>query len=266
MICKDEGIVLKTARSGETSKLVTFLGREGGKFRLVAKGALKGQSPFRGTVEPGNYLEILYYFREGRARRYLRETHVRSSLDTHRDSLAKMALALAALELVDDVCYWESPEPRVVDLVHEYLRHPDPADPVLFFLAFEIGLLAVLGALPDFTACAVCGSGAEGGHYYPEQGASACRAHGAPSARRIALDAGATAVVSAIAGKALARSARLTAAPSARKRLGSLIHWTYTYHVENYRLPESLRLLPKDIERREVAGDESGEASGDEKE
>ncbi|MEJ2720147.1 MAG: recombination protein O N-terminal domain-containing protein [bacterium] len=63
MIKKDEGVILRSARSGETSKLVTFLGLESGKIRLIAKGALGGKSPFRGVLEPGNHLEIVYYFK-----------------------------------------------------------------------------------------------------------------------------------------------------------------------------------------------------------
>lgn len=265
MIRKDEGIVLKTSRSGETSRLVTFLGRESGKTRLLAKGALKDGSPFRGAVEPGNYLEVLYYFRERRTLYYLRETHVHSSLDAHRDSLARMALALAALELLDDVCYWESPEPRIVEAAREYLGHADAADPVLFFLAFELKLLDVLGALPDLSSCAACGAFPEGGRYDPEQGECLCARHARP-ARGIALDADVMEAASAVSGATLSESARRSAPRSARKGLGALIHWTYTYHVENYRLPESLKLLPKEPERREVAGDESGGPYGDEKE
>lgn len=246
MIRKDEGVVLKTAPSGETSKLVTFLGRESGKVRIVAKGALKGASPFRGAVEPGNHIEILYYFKENRTNYYMKEAHVHSTLDERRDSLARLALALAVLELVDDVCYWESPEPGIVDLVLEYLAHPEAEDPVLFFLVFEFKLLALLGALPDFSVCSVCGEGLEGGFYDPEQGESACPRHATASPRRVELDDEAAALLAALAGETLEAAARRTAPPHLRKRLGTLLHWTYTYHVENYRLPESLNLLPKE--------------------
>ncbi len=246
MIRKDDGVVLKTARSGETSKLVTFIGRESGKVRLLAKGALKENSPLRGAVEPGNHLEVLYYFRENRTLYYVKEAHVHSSLDTRRDSLARLSLALAVLELVDDVCYWESPEERIVDLVLEYLRHAEAEDPVLFFLAFEFKLLAVLGALPDFPVCSVCGESPADGFFHPEAGVSACPRHSESSSRRIELDRDSVAVLAALAVQPLAAAARQTVSSDLRKRLGSIFHWTYTYHVENYRLPESLNLLPKE--------------------
>jgi DNA repair protein RecO (recombination protein O) len=246
MIRKDEGIVLKTAPSGETSRLVTFLGRGSGKVRLVAKGALKPASPLRGAVEPGNHIEVLYYFKENRSRYYIKEANVLSTLDARRDSLSALALALAVLEIVDAVAFWESPEPRIVGLVCAYFARPDPEDPVLFFLAFEFGLLGVLGALPDFSACAACGESPAGGFFDPEQGSCACARHGSPSPRRIAIDEGAAELLAALGKETLAETARRRADPGARKRLGSILHWTYTHHVENYRLPESLNLLPKE--------------------
>ena len=246
MIRKDEGIVLRTARSGETSRLVTFLGRHSGKIRLLAKGALTERSALRGALEPGNHVEIVFYFREGRTLYYIREVHVHSALDAGRNSLARMGAALAVLELLDGVCYWESPEPAIVDLALEYLACPAAEDPVLLFLAFELQLLSVLGAVPDFSACSACGASLADGLFDPEQGECACPRHSAPAAQRIALDADLLALIGSLHGADLAAAAAGKIAPDLRKRLGSVLHWTYTFHVQNYRLPESLRLIPKE--------------------
>jgi len=246
MIQKDDGVVLKTARSGETSRIVTFLGKRSGKVRIIAKGALKPASPFRGALEPGNHAEVLYSYKEGRTLYFLREVHVHSSIDAGRGSLARTAASLAVLELADAVCFWESPEARVVDLVVEYLRCPPAEDPVLLFLAFETALLEALGALPDLSSCAVCGEPFERGFYHPEEGESACPLHTRPSAHRLELDADLAALERALAGSPLASAARASVPGGVRKRLGALLHWTYTFHVQNYRLPESLKLIQKD--------------------
>jgi DNA repair protein RecO (recombination protein O) len=258
MIQKDDGVVLKAARSGETSRIVTFLGRRSGKVRIIAKGALKPASPFRGALEPGNHAEVLYYFKEGRTLYFLREVHVHEGIGAGRDSLARMAASLAVLELTDAVCFWESPEARVVDLAVEYLRCPPPADPRLLFLAYEARLLDVLGALPDLGSCAVCGEPTERGVYIPERGESLCAAHAASSARAatdaraapgahaIALDPDLAALARALAGSRLDGAARAGVPGDLRKRLGALLHWTYTFHVQNYRLPESLKLIQKE--------------------
>jgi DNA repair protein RecO len=246
MIRKDEGVVLKTARSGETSKTATFLSHESGKIRLLAKGALGAKSPLRGVLEPGNYLEIVYYHREGRTLYYLREAHVRSTLDVGRDSLPRLSCALAALELADAVCHWESPDRAVAEELVEFIECPPAEDPVLLFLAFEFKLLSVLGALPDLAACAVCGGTLETGFFHPAEGVGACPVHSEISSRRIRLDAELIGLAETFAGVSLADLSRLTTAADTRKRLGAVLHWTYTFHVNNYRLPESLKLIPRD--------------------
>ena len=243
MIQKDDGVVLKTARSGETSRIITFLGRRSGKVRIIAKGALKPASPFRGALEPGNCAEVLYYHKEGRTLYFLREIEVHSSIDASRGTLAAVAASLAVLELTDAVCFWESPEERVVDLVVEYFGCPPAADPVLLFLAFETALLEALGALPDLSSCAACGERFERGYYHPEQGESACPLHTKPSAHRVELDADLAALARALAASPLENAARASVPKDLRKRLGALLHWTYTFHVQNYRLPESLKLI-----------------------
>ena len=110
MLRKDEGVVLSTTRRGESSKLVTFLGRDSGKTLLHAKGALGPKSPFRGSLEPGNYVEVLYYFKEGRTAFFLKEVSVHSGLNADGGALTRMAVTLAMLEILNQVCYWGHPE------------------------------------------------------------------------------------------------------------------------------------------------------------
>lgn len=246
MLQKDEGVVLKTARSGESSRLVTFLGRESGKMRLLAKGAMGPKSPFRGALETGGRIDVVYYHKEGRSLYFLKEVYVRSLLETGRESLGSMAAALAVLELLDRVCFWESAEPRVVDLLFEYLDSRDVSDPVFFFLAFEWRLLAVLGASPDFAGCAACGKKLDDGFYHAEEGLSVCPVHTHPAPRRIKLNDELLSLLASLDEGPLAGLAGTIVSPSSRKRLGAVIHWTYTFHVNNYRLPESLKLIPKE--------------------
>jgi DNA repair protein RecO (recombination protein O) len=246
MILKDEGVVLKTARSGETSKTITLLSREGGKIRLLAKGALGEKSALRGALEPGNHIEVVYYHREGRTRYFLKEAHVHSALEIKTDSLGQVSCALAVLELLDGLCHWESPDGRILDLLIDYLRSPPAADPLLLFLVFELRLLSVLGALPDISACAVCGAPLTDGFYHPAEGMGACLRHSETTTRRIRVDADLIRFFDTLTGGSLAAFSGLTPDGSLRKRLGTVLHWTYTFHVNNYRLPESLKLIPKD--------------------
>jgi DNA repair protein RecO (recombination protein O) len=294
MLQKDEGIILRTSRRGETSKDLVFLGRRSGKIRLIAKGALGPKSGFRGLLEPGNHLAVLYYFKEGRTLFYLKEAHVLFTGAAGRDSLDRLVIMLAALELLDGVCFTASPEPRLVDTAMAFLRCPAAADPLFMFLVFELRLLEVLGVLPDFFRCSSCDRGTGGGFFDPRTGECSCPEHASLYASGTAADpdevtdtsTAADVEPSAAAGpitsaggsrpddsirpvdpSRLAGREGLRISPGLldllracfsspfdslnvrevdeklRKDLGNIIHRTYTYHVQGYRLPGSLKLL-----------------------
>lgn len=245
MLFKDEGVVLKSGRSGDTSKLITFFGRRSGKIKLIGKGALGERSPFRGGLEVGNLIEAVYYYKEGRSLYFLKEVHVRSTLGDARRSLPHLASALGVLEVLDAVCYWGSPEERIVDLIGEYLACRVVEDPIHLYLVFEFKLLEILGVVPDFSSCALCGGEMASGFYVPAEGTSVCARHGTESARRIRLDAPVVEHIRGIGSRSLHESSGLAVDPKVRKRLGRILHWTYTFHIQGYTLPEALKLMPK---------------------
>ena len=265
MLLKDQGIILKTTRRGETSKVLVFLGRQSGKIRLIAKGALGPKSGFRGLLEPGNHVDILYYFKEGRTLFYLKEVHLRSAGAAGRDSLDSLAAMLAVLELLDGVCFAASPDSRVVDTALAFLDTSPAADPLFMFLVFELRLLAVLGVLPDFFTCSSCGRGTRNGYFDPKTGECSCAEHGAPYATGSTAAAGGPRPVdpyrpaagpdaerisphlldlmNACSSWPLESLRRQEVDEKLRKDLGKILHRTYTYHVQGYRLPGSLKLL-----------------------
>lgn len=246
MVCKDVGVILRSVRSGETSTLVTFLGRHSGKTRLIGKGALAPSSPFRGLLEVGNVIDVVFYYRDGRSLSFLKEVEVVSTLERLRESLPHLATALGILELAESVCYWESPEARAVDLIADYVACPPSKDPLHVYLAFEFKLLGILGQRPDFSVCASCGSDITDGYYHPPDGTSLCDRHSMDAPHRVRLDRKLLAYVASVADSALAQASVDSVDPVLRKRFGEILHWTYTFHIQGYSLPKALKLLPKD--------------------
>jgi DNA repair protein RecO (recombination protein O) len=242
MLEKDEGIVLRNSRSGETSLMVTFLGRSSGKIRLLAKGALGEKSPWRGMFEPGNHVEVVYYYKDGRTVYFVREASLGSAPGRRRDSLPHLATLLAAMELFEQVCYAESPDARIADIAVDYVRHQDCHDPLFLFLALEIKLLCALGATPDLSACARCGASLSGGIYSPRDGSSYCREHSG-DADALPLGEDTAALLEYCAGAPFAALADHDAGARRRKELGKLVHQTYTHHIHGYSLPKSLNLI-----------------------
>ncbi|MCU1374180.1 MAG: recO, partial [Actinomycetia bacterium] len=60
-IYREEGIVLRTMRLGESDKIVTIVTRGRGKVRAVAKGVRKTKSRFGGRLEPLTHVALQLY-------------------------------------------------------------------------------------------------------------------------------------------------------------------------------------------------------------
>lgn len=243
MLKKETGVVLKSWKSGGSSKLFVLLGAESGKIKLLAKGALKKGSPFGGSLEPGSIVEAVYYFKEGRDLYFLKEVSLLEPVSAAGATLQALAAKLAALELVDQICYPGDPDPQVWNLIAAYIRQSEAADPLVLFLAFEVKLLGALGAMPEFGVCALCGAPVADGRYDPANGVSYCSRERAGGGELIAVNEKMIELIDRAGRQAFSDLARVELSGRARKTFGLLLHWTYTYHVQGYRLPNSLKLL-----------------------
>ena len=244
MLLRDTGILLSIGRTGESSLAAVFLGRSGGKLRLLAKGAISAKHPSRGALEPGNEVEAIYYHREGQATSYLKEVSLLHTPAAGRDSLAHIAANLAALELLNQVCVpHASIDSEMVDTAASFLAAPPAVDPLFLFLAFQIKLLAALGVSPDTVDCVRCGERPSDGIYSPRDGVSFCAEHRTAVPEAVRLSPEIVAAAGQCAEQSFDALAREAPARGVRKELGRLVHWTYTYHVQGYRLPRSLSLI-----------------------
>ena len=61
---RDQGVVLRTIRLGESDRIVTLVTQGHGKVRAVAKGVRKTKSRFGARLEPISHVALLLY--EGR--------------------------------------------------------------------------------------------------------------------------------------------------------------------------------------------------------
>src|SRR3954464_605916 len=99
---RDDGVVLRTHRLGESDRIVAFITKGHGKVRAVAKGVRKTKSRFGGRLEPCSHVSLLFY--EGRGE--LDIVSQAESIDHFRpirEDLGRMGSALTLLEAVDQV-------------------------------------------------------------------------------------------------------------------------------------------------------------------
>ncbi|MCG8605482.1 DNA repair protein RecO [bacterium] len=155
---KTEAIVLKSLKQGETSKILTFYTRSRGKVKAIAKGARSSRSRFGGSLEPLNYITMVFYEKENRDLQSLSQADIVESFQRVRHDLEKTALAMACCELVDRAEVGIAPNPQLFKLLLQTLRDIDRTtnNPIDFFRACQVRLFDIMGIRPNFEECMNC--------------------------------------------------------------------------------------------------------------
>jgi DNA repair protein RecO (recombination protein O) len=143
------GIILRARPLSETSLIVHWLTEELGRVDVVAKGARRPKSPFRGQLD----LFYLAQFSFQRSRRselhLLREVKLLRSHPDLRRELSHLRQASYCANLIEQTTPLEAPAGHLfaqfAQLLQELPRHPAAAPAVL---AFEMKLLKEVGLMP----------------------------------------------------------------------------------------------------------------------
>ncbi len=150
--------ILDTHRLREKDRIVSFLTRETGKKRGVARGAAGPRSPFSGMLEPMTEARVLYFEKDGR------ELVSIQSIDPIRPSFP-LARELAGALLLG--AFAESLQTFVSDsdpaeAFYRLARHAIDglfagAPPELAATYFDVWILKLSGLFPAPGECAGCG-------------------------------------------------------------------------------------------------------------
>jgi len=163
---ESEAIVLRTYPLREADLLVTLFTRAEGKVRGVARSAKKSKRRFGGALEPLTYVRVYYEDREGKELTRLDSCEVlESPLATEVSYPRAVALGHVA-EVLDELL----PDREANDAVFRLtlsvlgtLRGPDIWMPVTYF---ELWMTRLVGFLPEFSECMVCGRALNGHKAY----------------------------------------------------------------------------------------------------
>jgi DNA repair protein RecO (recombination protein O) len=163
---ESEAIVLRTYPLREADLLVTFFTRLEGKVRGVARSAKKSKRRFGGALEPLTYVKAYYEDRERQELARLDSCEVlESPLASEVGYPRAVALGHVA-ELLDELL----PDREANDAVFRLalsvlagLRGPAIWMPVTYF---ELWMTRLMGYLPEFSECIVCGRALNGSRAY----------------------------------------------------------------------------------------------------
>lgn len=152
---RDEAVVLRTYKLGESDRIVVLATKGRGKVRAVAKGVRKTKSRFGSRVEPLSHVEVQLY--EGRNLDTITQVESIDSFRPIRDDLDRYTAAVGVLEVVDQISMEGETDPRRFAMLVGVLRTIAGQDSRLIVPAFFLKLLAHEGFRPEVDACVVCG-------------------------------------------------------------------------------------------------------------
>jgi DNA repair protein RecO (recombination protein O) len=154
---ESEAIVLRTYPLGEGDRLVSFLDRQAGRMRGVARGARLPKSRFGSTLEVLAYIRIWYFERETRDLVRINQCElIESFMDVQQDYSSAVGLALVS-EITDTVLGEREAADaqfRLILLTAHAIRTHGPSQVVLaYFCLWTARLGGWLGSLDRCTRC-----------------------------------------------------------------------------------------------------------------
>ncbi len=163
---ESEAIVLRTYPLRESDLLVTLFTRLEGKVKGVARAAKKSKRRFGGALEPLTYVRAVYDERERQELVRLDSCEVIESPMAGEVTYARATALAHVAELLDQLM----PDREASDAVFRLtlaviaeLRGSALWMPVTYF---ELWMTRLMGFLPEFAECAVCGGSLNGTRAY----------------------------------------------------------------------------------------------------
>lgn len=121
MLITTECLVLRKLEYGDSSLIATILTPDEGKLSVMVRGARKPKSRFAGLFEIGNVLDLVCYLKPGRDLQNVKEASYAERLFQLRDSLEKMAMISAAMELTSQLIHDREANDAVYQTVRRFL-------------------------------------------------------------------------------------------------------------------------------------------------
>lgn len=153
---RDDAVVLRTYRLGESDRIVVLLTESHGKVRAVAKGVRKTRSRLGSRLEPLSIVSVLLH--RGRQLDVVSQVEALDTASGLRSNLDKMTQGLAVLEAVDQMTIDREPVPHIYRMLTGALGALGSGGSSMVVAAFYLKLLAAEGLAPELGQCVSCGA------------------------------------------------------------------------------------------------------------
>ncbi len=161
MILTTEALVLRTLKYSESSLIATLFTRDHGKISVLAKGARRKSRPFSAAIEAMNHVRAVIYHKPQRELQLLTQCDLVGRYPAVAEDLTRMAVGMAAVEILHLATEHDEPHPEVFDLaidLFKTLQNATQRYPNALY-AYEVRLLGLLGFKPSLQQCVSCHGG-----------------------------------------------------------------------------------------------------------
>jgi len=162
---RDDAVVLRVQKLGESDRIITMLGRRYGRIRATAKGVRRTSSRFGARLEPFGHVDVQIAGDPGNPHRTLHTVRQAESIELYGKNLGgdypRYTAACAVVETAERLTPVEyEPSLRLFQLTLGAVRALSVAEhaSTLVLDAYLLRAMASAGWAPALTECAVCGA------------------------------------------------------------------------------------------------------------
>ena len=177
MICSTSAIVLNYRKFGDTSLICALYSKDYGKFSIIAKGARSLKNPHGAILQPLNYIDLIYYFKQTRNIQLFKEASILKKHYNISENYQKLICALTIGDIVNFSSYNDSPCHIIFRLIIKSLDHINESKVKhldYYYLFFNIQLLIYLGYHPILENCYNCNNQITSGVFDKKNGQLLC--------------------------------------------------------------------------------------------
>lgn len=245
-LVKSEALVLRGIKFGETSRILTFLTRDHGLVKAIAKG-VRGERPKYGAaLDPFARSELVLYLKEGRDLQIVGQADLIDPFLPLSDDVERYAFASAVAEFLAQV---SPPEGETRLLFEEgtacltLMAAGEPGTLPYLLRALQIRVARLLGHGPELAHCVACsGRRGEPVGLAAAAGGVVCAACARETAGAVALSPAARAVMTAYLDHPLTLAVRQRLDPAVRAEVGRATEALLAAQLPGYRGLRSLKL------------------------
>jgi DNA repair protein RecO (recombination protein O) len=151
-------IVLKRIPYGDTSVICRMFTEKMGKVSILAKGAWRPKNASGPLLEPINHIHIQFYNKNTRDLQILKDAGFIQQFPSLRNSLDRIILAFAIVEIIDKSSLESNPSPILYRLgwrILDKLNDGNQNQWIVFsFFLYQLSLR--LGFMPNISNCGQC--------------------------------------------------------------------------------------------------------------